>query len=209
MKTYYDISVTLGRENITFPGDMPFSRGWDLKMEDGGKCNLSHISLSIHAGTHLDFPFHFIPGGKTAEEYAPERFIMPAQVVEIMDENLVTMKELSGRKIKKNHAVLLKTRNSREGLIVSGKYATDFVSLEEEAGRFLIDNDALLVGIDYITVEKSVGGKHPVHEALLGNNIFIMESINLKHVPPGTYTLICLPLKIAGSEGSPVRAVLY
>ena len=43
---------------------------------------------------------------------------------------------------------------------------------------------------------------------VLGNNMLILEGINLKDVPEGRYTLFCLPLKIKGGEASPVRAVL-
>jgi arylformamidase len=208
MKKIYDISVTLGLENITYPGDTPFTRDWDLRMANADACNLSRLALSAHSGTHMDFPLHFIDGGKSAVDYPVDRFIMPAQVIEIADRERITAKELAAAGIRKRHALLFKTRNSREGLIVSGKYTPDFVALDPDACELIIANGSPMVGIDYITIEKSADGSHPVHQSLLGHDIFILESINLAHIKPGIYSLSCLPLRIHGCEGSPVRAVL-
>jgi arylformamidase len=46
------------------------------------------------------------------------------------------------------------------------------------------------------------------HKILLGAGIWLLEGLNLSAVNPGNYNLICLPLKIMQTEGSPVRAVL-
>jgi arylformamidase len=70
------------------------------------------------------------------------------------------------------------------------------------------DKKIPLVGFDYITVEPSDSRYFSVHQTLLQNNVLILEGLTLSHVPPGEYTLICLPLKIRQSEASTVRAVL-
>jgi arylformamidase len=63
---------------------------------------------------------------------------------------------------------------------------------------------------NYIAPEKPGGSFEdaPIHDILLGNDIFILEGIALDGVPAGRYTLFCLPLKIRGAEASPVRAIL-
>ena len=76
----YDISVTLGKESINFPGDISFSREFASTIEDNGICNVSNLTMSAHAGTHLDAPLHFLPNGKKTEDYNPEDFILSAHV---------------------------------------------------------------------------------------------------------------------------------
>jgi len=65
-----------------------------------------------------------------------------------------------------------------------------------------------LVGIDYLSVEKFGFDKPTTHWTLLGNNVYIVEGLDLSEVAPGDYELICLPLKIKDGDGGPARVVL-
>ena len=89
-----------------------------------------------------------------------------------------------------------------------GLFSESFVYLSPQAAEVCGKKKLGLVGIDYVTIDKFGETSSPAHHKLLGNDILILEAINLKDVPPGKYTLLCLPLKIKGCEGSPVRAVL-
>jgi arylformamidase len=64
-----------------------------------------------------------------------------------------------------------------------------------------------LVGIDYLSIAPYKKSR-PTHETLLGAGMVILEGVDLSAVPAGFYHLICLPLKLGGSDGSPARAVL-
>ena len=79
----YDISIILGEESIDYPRDTPFSLKHLSTFEDRGDYDLSSLTMRTHSGTHLDFPAHFIPGGKTADDYATREFIRPARVIDI------------------------------------------------------------------------------------------------------------------------------
>jgi arylformamidase len=46
------------------------------------------------------------------------------------------------------------------------------------------------------------------HHALAAGGVVNLEGLALAGVPPGLYELIALPLRIAGLDASPVRAVL-
>ena len=200
----YDISVTLGLESITYPGDEPFRREVMRSIEEGAE--VSRLIMSSHSGTHMDASAHFIKGGKRIHEYNIERFILPARVIEIKDPKEIKLEELEKSSIPENKALLFKTRNSMEGISRNGKFTKNFVHLSEEAADYCVKRNIPLVGIDYITIEKV--GSNTVHKKLLGNDIIILEGINLKNVPQGEYLLVCLPLKIMDGEGSPVRAIL-
>ena len=207
-ETVYDISVLLGTESISYPGDTPYSRDLMLTIEDSGICNASKLVMSAHSGTHLDAPLHFIPNEKSIDEYSAKQFILPAQVVNIEDRESIRPSELESLDIKPGDALLFKTDNSASGRCRSGVFSENFVYLSPQAADFCVGKKVSLVGIDYNTIERYSDETFSVHHKLLGNNILILEGINLKEVPPGRYILFCFPLKIKGGEASPVRAVL-
>jgi len=97
--------------------------------------------------------------------------------------------------------VLLKTRNSQ--LWESDEFSDDFVALDQSGARALLDLGVRLVGIDYLSI-----GDPGAHRALLGARTAVVEGLDLRAVAPGPYRLVCLPLKLVGSDGGPARAVL-
>jgi arylformamidase len=204
----YDISVWLGFESIDYPDTVPFSRELVEIAKDSAVRELAKLVMSAHSGTHLDFPAHFIPGGKRIDDYPVQRFILPAQVVHIKDKKAIRPSELKNLDIRPGDALLFKTDNSISGRSVSGVFCESFVYMSLEAADFCVDEKLSLVGIDYGTVDRYIDKNFPTHLKLLGNGILILESINLKEVPPGRYTLFCPPLKVKGAEGSPARAIL-
>ena len=178
------------------------------RLDTGSGYNLSALSLGSHAGAHLDFPAHLLEGGKRQNDYPPESFIMPAEVVCVSGDGPVLPGCLLESGTKSGQALLFKTRNSRRGLMHQAAFSEDFVSISVQAARLCVDRGARLVGIDYLSVDKYGDDSLPVHRTLLENDILILEGIDLEAVPCGRYTLICLPLRIAGAEASPVRAIL-
>jgi len=211
MKRYeaiYDISVSLGDESVDYPGAPLYSREFVSKTKEGEPLELSKLVMSAHSGTHIDAPAHFIPNGKHIDEYPAQKFILPAQVVTIEDREAIRPSELENLDIKQGDALLFKTDNSISGRCASGVFSESFVYMSPEAADFCVEKKVSLVGIDYNTIDRYGAQDFPAHRKLLGNNILILEGINLKEVPPGRYTLFCPPLKIKGAEGSPARAIL-
>jgi arylformamidase len=207
-KEIYDISVSLGDEAIDWPGNPPYARELVSQIANGAHCDLSQITMTTHVGTHVDTPAHFIADAKNLDEYPIEHWVRPAHIVSIKDERLIKPGELESLDIKPGDALLFKTVNSISGRSTSGVFSEDFVYPSPEAARFCVEKKVSLVGIDYGSVDRRSESDFPTHYELLGNGILILEGINLKDVPPGRYTLFCLPLKIKGAEGAPARAVL-
>ncbi len=204
----YDISIILGEQAPDWPGDPPFHRDIICRISADSPFALSGLSMSAHSGTHIDTPSHFIPGGKTLDDYAVRDFILPAQVIEIRDSISVKAGDIAQLNISPGSALLFKTSNSAGGLCVSRTFSENYVHLSPETADICIDKKIRLAGIDYISIEKYGEEECPVHRKLLENDILILEGINLKDVPPGNYTLLCFPLRIKEGEASPVRAVL-
>ncbi len=206
----YDITIVLGVQNPTYPGDTPFARtaphaapGADPEVTEANQ-----ITMGTHNGTHLDSPAHFFPHSAHLDDFPVSHFIRPALVVEISDPEAVRASELVDVELDEGEAILFRTRNSREGLVTSGVFTESFVPIARDAAQWCVDHGVSLVGHDYITVDPYGDGEAPAHRLLLGNGVVILEGVNLWDVPAGRYTLICLPLSMQGAEGSPCRAVL-
>jgi arylformamidase len=206
-KETYDISAPLNMVP-TYPGDRLYFRDWMARLDRGKDYCLSALSLSSHAGTHLDFPSHLQRGGKTQEGYCLNRFIIPAEVISVPGEGPILPSGLQGCKIRKGQALLFKTSNSQKYLMHQAVFSEEFVCLSPDIARLCVAGGVSLVGIDYLSVDKYGDDSLPVHRILLGNDILILEGIDLAAVPCGRYCLICLPLSIEDAEASPVRAVL-
>jgi arylformamidase len=203
-KKIYDISMTLGAETPVYPGDAPLNFTPMITYEKDGYNMLSLGKLTAHFGTHLDAPLHFVDHGQSIDQYAPETFIRPAQVI-ALDAPVITREVLETCTIQPGHALLFKTRNTTAAADLTPDNA---VYISRSGAELLVERGVTLVGLDYLTVEKIGDTTFPAHRILLGNGVIILENIVMGQVEPGLYTLICLPLKIAAGDGSPVRAIL-
>ena len=168
--------------------------------------------MSAHAGTHIDAPSHLADYTKTLDQYAIGDFILPALVASIEDKEAIRPAEIEGLDIRQGDALLFKTDNSVSGQSTAGGVPTEhYVYLSIEAADFCVEKKVSLAGFDYFAPEKPGDGNKesaPVHRRLFEKDILILEGANLKDVPQGRYMMFCLPMKMEGSEGSPVRAIL-
>ena len=206
MQELFDISMSIHPGMPVFPGDSPPQQKWLRRMQDGACHNLSALALGSHTGTHVDAPYHFVEKGITLDEIPLEVFVGKALVIEITDPVSISADELRGHTIASAERVLFKTRNS--STLSRGEFQEDFVYIEGEAAEYLVSLGVRLVGVDYLSVDRYGDESSPAHHALLGCGVVILEGADLSEVEAGVYTLVCLPLKVGGAEGSPVRAVL-
>jgi arylformamidase len=103
--------------------------------------------------------------------------------------------------------LLLKTRNSELWAAGVTKFRNDYVALSADAARWVVDRGIRLVGIDYLSVQ-CYEDNPLTHQILMKAGVIIVEGLNLAAVEPGSYELICLPIRLVGADGAPVRAVL-
>jgi len=101
--------------------------------------------------------------------------------------------------------VLFQTRNSE--LLHQREYEPDFAAFSVEAAQSLVEQGVELVGLDYLSIAHA-DEQVPVHRAFLEHGVVLLEGIDLSHVAPGRYELMCLPIPIGDSDGAPCRAVL-
>jgi len=203
----HDISIRLGEETVDFPGMTFFSRDEEEREIDGAMYRGSFLHLFTHCGTHMDAPSHLLEYDKTIDRFPLDRFINRAVVLDI-EGGSISREAIARSDIGAGDALLLRTQNSVLGRSVSKTIACDYTWMETAAAQWCVERAVGLVGFDYFVAEQPGSQGAIMHRTLLGNDIIILEGLNLKAVQPGIYTLICLPLKIPGCEGSPTRAIL-
>jgi arylformamidase len=204
---WIDVSVPLRSGMVTWPGDPEVRIERMLDMEKGNEVNLSRLDMGAHTGTHMDAPLHFIKSGKSLDEMPLTATVGPARVIEILDAESIKPDELVPHQIERGERILFKTKNSTRDWI-NQPFIEDFVYISTAAGQFLVARGVQTVGIDYLSVGGYEKNGAEIHHTLLGSGIWIIEGLNLSHVQPGRYELICLPIKIVNSDGAPCRAIL-
>jgi len=205
----YDISLPITPDMPVWPGDPPVEVVQVVSMDEGSEYNMTHLRLSVHAGTHVDAPHHFLNDRRTVESLPLEILTGPAYVLHLADDvSAITAEVLSCAGIPaRTSRLLFRTRNSTLWANNVQTFQTDFVAVTADGADWLASHGIRLVGVDYLSVapyETSV----PTHKILLQAGVVVLEGVNLSQVLPGYYHLYCLPLKLVGSDGAPARAIL-
>lgn len=202
---YYDISLNLSAETVRWMAAPPLELHERRRISRGDAVNASALTVSVHAGTHVDAPFHFLPDGAGIDAMPLETFIGPALVHAVDADRYITAEHVAAIPLAGATRVLFKTRNSR--LLRRPEYDPDFVAFSVEAARALVARGVALVGLDYLSVAHA-DEQVPVHRAFLDHGVALLEGVDLSEIVPGRYELICFPLRLRGLDGAPCRAVL-
>jgi len=206
-QAWIDVSVTVRHGMPHWPDNPPIVVQRPMELLRGHACNLSHLAMGVHTGTHIDAPVHFIHQAAGVDEMPLAATMGPARVIEIADPRVITADELRGHSLQAGERVLFRTANSPR-CWQADRFVEDFVYISEQAAEHLAETRVRTVGVDYL----SVGGYHAdgakIHRILLSAGIWIIEGLDLSAVRAGRYELICLPVKLHGSDGAPARALL-
>ena len=181
MKRIWDVTRPLAPGIPVWPGARAFATGWTSRLRDGASCNVGHVAMSCHAGTHIDAPYHFAETGATIDQVPLQACVGPCIVLP-----LERLADAAGEE-----RVLLR----------SGGGAPAVAALEALAGLRLLGTDAA-------SVDDADAAALAVHHALWHRGVVILEGLDLAGVPDGRYELIALPLRLAGMDAAPVRALL-
>jgi len=209
MSELIDVSVALDDELPIWPDSPGFQLEALQRMSDGAEVNVSKLICDVHTGTHIDAPRHFVEEGKTVEEIPLSVLVGPVVVVRVPDEvDTITAHVLDELGIPSTTSrLLLRTRNSDLWSTHPGTFRHDYTALAPSASRWIVDHDIRCVGVDYLSVQHYDDGPE-THQTLLQGDVVIVEGLNLSGVEAGRYELLCMPAKLAESEGAPARVAL-
>jgi kynurenine formamidase/threonine dehydrogenase-like Zn-dependent dehydrogenase len=203
---WIDLTVAIRHEMVHFPGDPGVELKQTKHLDRGDPATVTHLSLGVHTGTHVDAPVHFIGGAAGVDEFSIDAMIGPARVVEILNKETCTAQDLAACDICPGERLLLRTNNSARCWNVDA-FVEDYAHLDTSAARMLAGRRVRMVGIDYLSIGRGEEGPE-VHRILLGAGVVIVEGLDLSRVHAGFYDVICLPLKILGGDGAPARVAV-
>lgn len=204
MKKIIDISPEISPQLAVWPGDTPFSHSFLMSFTKGDHLDLSTLNSTVHLGAHTDAPSHYRAGGETMEQRSLNFYFGPCQIMDVTTKQgeRILPGDLVGEVHKER--ILFRTKSFPD----PNNFNENFTSLSPELVKFLSGRGVCLVGIDTPSVDSFSSKALESHNAIFDANMAILEGVILNHVETGVYTLCAFPLKIKGSDASPVRAVL-
>jgi len=206
MAQIYDVTRTVSPALAVWPGDAPVSFRQEQSLAAGDAVNLTTLSLSAHAGTHMDAPWHTEGLPVHPADMPLEPFLGPARVISVARRaGGITPADLAGHDLAGARRVLLHTWYSD---VPDDRFDPAFPHPTPELIDWLADRGALLLGLDAPSLDPFSGAGLAGHHRLFGRGLAVLENLLLRGVPDGEYELIALPLKLAGVCGGPVRAIL-
>ena len=201
----HDISPLVDPDLAVWPGDTPYSYEDLLKIEEGAAVHLSTIKLSCHTGAHADAPGHYEAGAPGIEAADLEKYLGPCVLLDVRpDDHAIRPADLGDCDISGAPRVLFRTRDNADRTV----FPDPLTHLTVELIDWLAERGCVLIGLDSPSVDAFDSKDLPCHKALLRHEIVNLECLALDGVAPGRYELIALPLRLAGRDASPVRAIL-
>lgn len=229
-----DLTLLLDSNRVQlYPGDDPFTfhQVNSYCHKPGMNITIGSLSFgSVHTGTHLDAPFHFISNGKTIDQIPLSDLIGPALVIDLSGKELQPRQQITWADLSSWHPHL------REGVIVvihTGWSERHWCTpqyyhhpyLAADVAEGLVASGVRVLGLDTLSPDETpfddIGGENGLefHEIFLGAGGAIAENLtNLSALTEeegtaaggrGTWIVNFIPLNLSGSDGSPIRAFAY
>jgi len=216
-----DLTQPLGPATILWPGSRPFAAEVEADVDAGGSY-ARDLSLPEHAGTHLDAPIHFAPGGLAVHAIPLGALVRPAIRLDVRalvgDDPSFTLGaaeieafEQAEGAIPHGAAVLVCTGWDRY-LDDAERYrgpreTTSFPGVGPDAARVLVERGVAGIGIDTLGVDPGYSDDFPVHRITLPAGLWHLEGlVGLERLPARGAWLVAAAIPVVDGSGAPARA---
>ena len=207
---WLEVTWPIEPEMVTWPGQPQTERRRTSSIDEGKSSNVSTLTMSVHSGTHMDAPLHFYKDGADITAAPFEAMFGPVRVAEIVGEVISSAQiktyEARAGELKPGERVFFKTGNSRRNWLTE-PFDEGYVAVAAEAASYLVERQIAVVGVDYLSVAPFADTYH-THRTLLGADVWVIEGLDLRNVTEGHFEMVAMPLKIVGSDASPLRVLL-
>ena len=210
---WLDITQPISHDMVRWPGQPQTCRVLADAISEGGDANVSILSMSMHSGTHMDAPRHFIEGGADIASAPLSALMGRARIAHItphddhVSERDLREYESRTRPLQRGDRLILRTPNSNTAWITE-PFDRTYVALDEQGARYCVDRGVQCVGIDYLSIAP-FDAPEPTHRVLLGADVWVVEGLNLHAIAhEQDVEMIALPLKIEGSDAAPMRVLV-
>lgn len=209
-KAWLDVTYPIQSDMVVWPGQPQTERRRVSSIDDGKSSNVSILTMSTHTGTHMDAPLHFYGDGADVTAAPFEAMFGPVRVAEISGgavsrAELETYEKRAGA-LKPGERIFFKTKNSERDWLTK-PFDESYVAVDADAAKYLVEREIAVVGVDYLSVAPFADTFH-THRALLGAGVWVIEGLDLRDISEGHFEMAAMPLKIVGSDASPLRVLL-
>ncbi len=208
---WQDVTYPISTDMPVWPGQPDIELRALSTIEKPGDANVSFLGMSVHCGTHLDAPGHYI-GGDDDVAAAPLRIMVGrVRVAVISTPGHVSAHDLQQyeartRRLAAGERVFFRTHNSDSDW-TREPFKKDYAAIAPDAAKLLVDRGVDLAGVDYLSVAP-FDDPATTHRLLLHARVWVIEGLDLRDVEEAEYDYLAAPLKILGSDASPLRVLI-
>lgn len=197
-----DLSHTITNGMPVFPGDEPPSFTQRANFEEDGYTGY-RIEMSLHTGTHMDMPFHMVPGGKKGPEINIEKFAGRGVLIDARGKKEIGDDLLTGKSIQNGDIVLVMTGFSKK--FGTQEYYENYPLVTSAFAEKMVSAGVSIVGIDTPSPDQA---PYKIHRILLGKEILLIENLTNLEALVGleNFEIFAFPPRF-DADGSPVRVV--
>jgi arylformamidase len=200
----WDISPTISAGLPVWPGDTRFEAGATWEIGAGCPVHVSRMTMTTHLGAHTDAPSHYDPAGAAIDAVDLDAYIGPCRVIHCIGVARVEAEHVARHLEGVPPRVILRTYQKAP----QHHWDERFAAIAPETIALLAAHGVRLVGTDAASLDPQDSKTLDAHHAVRAHGLAILEGVVLDEIAPGDYELIALPLKLAGMDASPVRAIL-
>jgi arylformamidase len=202
-----DISLRIAEDLPIWPTSDGFRTRHAMRLADGDPANVTVLEMDVHTGTHVEAPLHFLEDGPPLDTIELDRFVGAARVIEVAGAEVTADALEAALSAEACDRLLIKTANSARWSAGWGPFDEEYVALTPDAAEWVVTRGVRLVGLDHLSIQRFQDDPE-THRILLRAGVVILEGLNLDGVQPGEYTLVAAPIRLAGTEAAPTRALL-
>ncbi len=200
---WIDITMPLHKNMPVWPGDTPFDYQLVAKLGTDG-ANVGEMTMSLHAGTHVDAPFHYDDFGKSVDALPLDLFMGPALLVEMTGMEQIQKQHVELLTLQGIERIFFKTKKTYDLYRFDASYTT----IHPDAVVYMASRGIKVIGTDAPSVDAVEDEALLAHHTCKEEGVYIIENLYLKDVEAGVYEFIGLPLPIQGGDASPIRAII-
>lgn len=213
-----DLSLTLGGPRVSLvPGFPGLVKEAVHTHEKHGRSN-TKVTMSIHMGTHVDCPYHFVPTGLTVDRMPLERYMGPGLLLDLRqvarEKTPISVQDVKGLGVREEEftdTIAVFYTGWVERYYGTPKLYAENPYLGVDTARYLVERRVRAVAVDFSVdrIEPEARpGDCPIHRILLGNDIPLIENlVNLDKLVGRPFELWALPIKIYEGDGAATRAI--
>lgn len=208
---WVDVTYPISPAMPVWPGQPAIECQPISKIDKPDQAQVSVLKMSVHCGTHIDAPNHFVAGDSDITAAPLSVMSGAVRVCEIDSDGHLTADDLLAfekrtEPVTAGERLFFRSRNSRRDW-TKEPFDKTYAAVDPSLAEALVQRGVDVVGVDYLSVAP-FDDPATTHRILLHARVWIIEGLDLREISEGRYEFIAAPLKIVGSDASPLRVLL-